>query len=59
MQRHASIQEVAIGIANISHQLKQLPGIAVQRLMFEGYGFGAEGDWKTAALVRILKVMSQ
>jgi L-arabinose isomerase len=39
--------------------LAQLPGIAVQRLMAEGYGFGAEGDWKTAALVRALKVMSQ
>ncbi|MGA9159757.1 MAG: L-arabinose isomerase [Actinomycetota bacterium] len=38
--------------------LRQLPGIAVQRLMADGYGFGAEGDWKTAALVRILKVMS-
>jgi L-arabinose isomerase len=38
--------------------LPQLPGIAVQRLMADGYGFGAEGDWKTAALVRILKVMS-
>jgi len=35
----------------------QLPGIAVQRLMAEGYGFGAEGDWKTAALVRAVKVM--
>jgi L-arabinose isomerase len=40
------------------HGLKQLPGIAVQRLMADGYGFGAEGDWKTAALVRIAKVMS-
>jgi L-arabinose isomerase len=40
------------------HGLEQLPGIAVQRLMAEGYGFGAEGDWKTAALVRALKVMS-
>jgi len=40
------------------HGLKQLPGIAVQRLMAEGYGFGAEGDWKTAALVRAVKVMS-
>jgi L-arabinose isomerase len=39
--------------------LRQLPGIAVQRLMADGYGFGAEGDWKTAALVRILKVMSE
>jgi L-arabinose isomerase len=38
--------------------LPQLPGIAVQRLMADGHGFGAEGDWKTAALVRILKVMS-
>ena len=38
--------------------LKQLPGIAVQRLMNEGYGVGAEGDWKVAALVRIIKVMS-
>jgi L-arabinose isomerase len=38
--------------------LSQLPGIAVQRLMAEGYGFGAEGDWKTAVMVRLLKVMS-
>ena len=38
--------------------LPQLPGLAVQRLMADGYGFGAEGDWKTAALVRISKVMS-
>jgi L-arabinose isomerase len=37
--------------------LTQLPGLAVQRLMAEGYGFGAEGDWKTAALVRAMKVM--
>jgi L-arabinose isomerase len=37
--------------------LKQLPGLAVQRLMAAGYGFGAEGDWKTAALVRAMKVM--
>jgi L-arabinose isomerase len=40
------------------HGLPQLPGIAVQRLMADGYGFGAEGDWKTAALVRAMKVMS-
>jgi L-arabinose isomerase len=39
------------------HGLVQLPGIAVQRLMNEGYGFGAEGDWKTCALVRAMKVM--
>ena len=40
------------------HGLSQLPGIAAQRLMADGYGFAAEGDWKTAALVRIVKVMS-
>jgi L-arabinose isomerase len=40
------------------HGLPQLPGISVQRLMEDGYGFGAEGDWKTAALVRAMKVMS-
>jgi L-arabinose isomerase len=39
------------------HGLAQLPGLAVQRLMAEGYGFGAEGDWKTAAVVRSMKVM--
>ena len=39
------------------HGLAQLPGLAVQRLMRDGYGFGAEGDWKTAALVRAMKVM--
>ena len=38
--------------------LEQLPGIGVQRLMADGYGFGAEGDWKAAALVRVLKVMA-
>jgi len=38
-------------------ELKQLPGLAVQRLMADGYGFGAEGDWKTAVLVRAAKVM--
>ncbi|MEH6620658.1 MAG: L-arabinose isomerase [Maribacter arcticus] len=39
-------------------ELKQLPGIATQRLMADGYGFGAEGDWKTSALLRALKVMA-
>lgn len=39
------------------HGLKQLPGIAAQRLMAEGFGFGAEGDWKHAALVRTMKIM--
>ncbi|MDT3767238.1 L-arabinose isomerase [Gleimia hominis] len=38
-------------------ELKQLPGLAVQRLMADGYGFGAEGDWKTAILIRLAKVM--
>jgi L-arabinose isomerase len=40
------------------HGLVQLPGLSVQRLMAEGYGFAAEGDWKTCALVRAMKVMS-
>jgi L-arabinose isomerase len=40
------------------HGLAQLPGIGPQRLMAEGYGFGAEGDWKTCALVRAMKVMA-
>jgi L-arabinose isomerase len=40
------------------HGLDQLPGLAVQRLMADGYGFGAEGDWKTAALVRVVKSMA-
>ena len=39
------------------HGLRQLPGLAVQRLMAEGYGFGAEGDWKTCALLRMMKVI--
>ena len=39
------------------HGLEQLPGLSVQRLMAEGYGFGAEGDWKTAALLRVMNVM--
>ncbi len=39
------------------HGLRQLPGLATQRLMAAGYGFGGEGDWKTAALVRAMKVM--
>ena len=40
------------------HGFDQLPGLPVQRLMAEGYGFGAEGDWKTAALLRAMKVMA-
>jgi len=41
------------------HGLTQLPGLACQRLMADGYGFGAEGDWKTAALVRAMKVIGE
>ena len=41
------------------HGFRQLPGLAVQRLMQDGYGFGAEGDWKTAAMTRIMKVMGE
>lgn len=40
------------------NELKQLPGLAMQRLMADGYGFGAEGDWKTAAMVRLMKIMT-
>ena len=39
--------------------LGQLPGLAIQRLMEKGYGFGGEGDWKTAAMVRLMKIMTQ
>jgi L-arabinose isomerase len=42
----------------VLHGLRQLPGLAVQRLMADGYGFGGEGDWKTAALLRAMKVMA-
>ena len=38
--------------------LEQLPGLAIQRLMEKGYGFGAEGDWKVAAMVRLMKIMT-
>ena len=41
------------------HGFKQLPGLAVQRLMADGYGFGAEGDWKTSAMLRVMKVMAE
>jgi L-arabinose isomerase len=40
------------------HGMKQLPGLAVQRLMGQGYGFGGEGDWKTSALVRLMKIVA-
>lgn len=41
------------------HGLRQLPGLAVQRLMGSGFGFGPEGDWKTAALLRVVKLMTK
>jgi L-arabinose isomerase len=69
--RHAARQEIAMrafleegGFGAFTttfedlHGLKQLPGLACQRLMAAGFGFGAEGDWKTAALVRLGKVMT-
>jgi L-arabinose isomerase len=40
------------------HGMKQLPGLAVQRLMEAGYGFGGEGDWKTSALTRVMKILA-
>ena len=40
------------------HGMKQLPGLAAQRLMADGYGFAGEGDWRTAALLRMMKVIS-
>ena len=43
----------------ILHGMQQLPGLAVQRLMADGYGFGGEGDWKTCALLRAMKVMAE
>lgn len=41
------------------HGLDQLPGLAVQRLMEKGFGFGGEGDWKTAAMTRLMKIMGR
>ena len=74
-REHAAVQaEIEIGFerflkeknyqAIVTHfgdlgSLKQLPGLAIQRLMEKGYGFGGEGDWKTAAMVRIMKIMTQ
>ncbi|SDB82338.1 L-arabinose isomerase [Pelagirhabdus alkalitolerans] len=40
------------------HGMKQLPGLAAQRLMAQGYGFAGEGDWRTAAMTRLMKIMS-
>lgn len=40
------------------HGMRQLPGLATQRLMEQGYGYGGEGDWKTAALVRLMKIIA-
>lgn len=41
------------------HGMKQLPGLAAQRLMAEGYGFAGEGDWRTAALLRMMKIIAE
>ena len=49
----------SLHISEILAALKQLPGLAIQRLMEKGYGFGGEGDWKTAAMVRLMKIMTQ
>lgn len=73
-QRHVRVQaQQEIGLENflkagnyhaiVTHfgmlgGMKQLPGLAIQRLMEKGYGFGGEGDWKTAAMVRLMKIMS-
>lgn len=59
---HAFLREGGYGAFTTTfedlHGMKQLPGLAVQRLMAQGYGFGGEGDWKTAALVRLMKRMA-
>ncbi len=73
-ERHVSVQAgIEIGFekfleeknyqAIVTHfgdlgRLQQLPGLAIQRLMEKGYGFGGEGDWKTAAMVRLMKIMT-
>ena len=74
-KRHVAVQaQIEIGFerfleeknyqAIVTHfgdlgSLKQLPGLAIQRLMEKGYGFGGEGDWKTAAMVRLMKIMTE
>ncbi len=74
LKKHAAVQaQIELGFekfltekdyqAIVTHfgdlgSLKQLPGLAIQRLMEKGYGFGAEGDWKTAAMVRLMKIMT-
>lgn len=74
-RRHVAVQaQIEIGFerfleeknyqAIVTHfgdlgSLKQLPGLAIQRLEEKGYGFGAEGDWKVAAMVRIMKLMTE
>lgn len=73
-RKHVSVQaQIELGIekflteknyhAIVTHfgdlgSLQQLPGLAIQRLMEKGFGFGGEGDWKTAAMVRLLKIMT-
>ena len=74
-KKHAAVQaQIEIGFerflkeknyqAIVTHfgdlgALQQLPGLAIQRLMEKGYGFGGEGDWKTAAMVRLMKIMTE
>jgi len=74
-RRHVSVQAaIEIGFENFLKEknyhaivtnfemlsgLQQLPGLAIQRLMEKGYGFGGEGDWKTAAMVRLMKIMTK
>ena len=74
-RRHAAVQaQIELGFerfleekgyqAIVTHfgdlgSLKQLPGLAIQRLMQKGYGFGAEGDWKVAGMVRLMKLMTE
>ena len=57
LPRRRRLRRVHRHVRGPRHASTSCPGIGVQRLMADGYGFGAEGDWKTAALVRILKVM--
>ncbi len=61
LERFLNITESTAFTTNFQdlHGLKQLPGLSAQRLMAKGYGFGAEGDWKTAALTRAMKIMSE
>ena len=56
-KKHVADQAIVTHFGDLG-ALKQLPGLAIQRLMEKGYGFGGEGDWKTAAMVRLMKIMA-